>query len=160
MQVTNVNPARFDAYSAPSSQTSPTPHTSAQEAFAAYQPPKSSESHQERAKRDTATQTIELKNVAETGKLRDAVRNTLTELGSEIKKDPGKYTKIEMDGCYKYVNEGAKRSAAAAEHFLDTYLQGAGVTKDIETGAKRCGRPRDDFRNKHNVEVRVYTNLA
>lgn len=180
MQVANVNQARFDVhstgnlqtqptlhasapfdmYSTASLQNRPTPHTPAQAAFAAYQPPDSSEIHQERAKRDTPAQTIELKNVAESGKLRDSVRNSLTDLGGEIKKDPGKYTKIEMDGCYKYVNEGAKKSAAAAEHFLETYLEGAGIRKDIEAGAKRCGRARDDFRNKHNVEVRVYTNLA
>lgn len=166
MQVANVNQARIDPYSTAIQQNQPTPNTSArdatsaQDAFAAYQPPSASEMPQERAKRDTPSQTIELKNVAETGRLRDSVRNSLTDLGGEIKKDPDKYTKIEMDGCYKHINEGAKRSAAAAEHFLETYLEGAGIRKDIETGTKRCGRGRDDFRNKHDVEVRVYTNLA
>jgi hypothetical protein len=160
MQVANVHQARVDAYSSAIPQNQPKPDTPARQAFATYQPPSPLEMRQERAKRDTPSQTIELKDVAERGTLRDSVRNSLTGLGNEIKKDPGKYTKIEMDGCYKRVKEGAERSAVAAENFLETYLEGAGVRKDIETGAKRCGRGKDDFRSKHNVEVRIHTNLA
>jgi hypothetical protein len=160
MQVANVNQTRVDAYSTPIPQNQPKPDTPAQEAFATYQPPGSLERRQQRTKRDTHSMTIELTDVAERGTLRDSVRNKLTVLGNEIKTDPGKYTKIEMDGCYKRVNEGAKRSAVAAENFLETYLEGAGVRKDIEAGTKRCGRAKDDFRDKHNVEVTVYTNRA
>jgi hypothetical protein len=159
MAVGNINPVNFVApYLNPTSQGDQSVRGfPAQKAFADYQSGSPSEMGNVRNKRDTLWQEIELKDVPESGALRDSNRDRLNELGNEIKKDPNKFTKIEMDGCYKRVNERAKKSAANAKNYLETYLKGSGIEKDVETGEKRCGRARDDFRNKHKVEVRVYT---
>ncbi|WP_157664818.1 hypothetical protein [Bordetella genomosp. 9] len=158
MLVNNVNSGRVvDTYPNAISQSLPVYGSPAEKAFSEYQSGSAAQIGKGRAKRDTLWQEIELKDVPESGALRDSNRDRLNELGNEIKKDPNKFTKIEMDGCYKRVKEGAKKSVANAEEYLEGYLRGAGIEKDIETGEKRCGRSRDDFRNKHKVEVRVYT---